>query len=222
MEGGLSVSGSVYRNDLDEEDDVDTLAVSGWLEWHALARLSLGLTADHAALHYRSDWGVFREIETSEVSKSLETSEVFAGRGPHGPGKVPEPEWLSKDRDDRMTEGSVYGTLYLLPMLQARLQLGVGHLDSSIDAETHDHKKAAMTLTFGPWREWTVLGSLEWRELDYDFGRNDTHRAADLRVSRPVEAVDVYFQLSGSDNDSDIDSEDYQRTVTQCGLSWSF
>ena len=222
MEGGLSVSGSVYRNDLDEEDDVDTLAVSGWLEWHALARLSLGLTGDHAALHYRSDWEVFREIETSEVSKAMETSEVSAGRGPHGPGGGPEPGFSSRDRDDRMTEGSVYGTLYLLPTLQARLQLGVGHLDSSIDAETHDHKKAAVTLTFGPWREWTAEGSLEWRELDYDFGRNDIYRAAGLQVSRPVGPVDVYFQLSGSDNDSDIDSEDYQRTVTQCGLSWSF
>ena len=222
VEGGLSLSGSIYRNDLDEDDDLDTLAVSGWIEWHVLARLSLGLTGDHAALHYRRPWEVFREIETSEVSKTLETSEVSGGRGPHGPGGGPEPRSLSRDRDDRMSEGSVYGRLYLLPTLQARLQLGVGHLGSSIDAETHDELKSAVSLIFGPWREWTAEGSLEWRELDYDLGRNDTYRAADFRVSRPLGAVDVYVQLSGSDNDSDIDSESYRRTVTQCGFSWSF
>lgn len=102
-----------------------------------------------------------------------------------------------------------------------------GEIFASYSPRSHHLALAAQRdLTGG----WSVDGELRYQRLDYAGtdayagvrrAREDTHRGADLRLQRRLgRHWRVYLEYRFGDNDSNIDSNDYQRNVGLVGVGW--
>lgn len=227
---GLFGEGAIYRDDLNPEDERDTLLAGAGLEWLAGAQLTLGLRGSAAWLDYRED--------ISEETPDLmpEQGQVPGGgphhgglnrgpAGPRGPVSLPGSVPLSghtTTREDRRYSTEAYAAIYISPTVQVDL-IGT-HVfgDSTIDAGSYDENRGGISLSWSPLPEWNLYGSLRVWDTDYDGGGDESGWSGTGGISYWWKSAEIYLRLFREENDSDLPEEDYERMVSQCGLRWYF
>lgn len=214
---GLFAEALAYRDDLVAEDEQDRYRVGGGLEWIADARLTLALRGSWAWADYLN--AVSRPGERM-VPPGMGMG--FQGGRPDPPGRE---ESFSRDDTIGMIEAGA--TLYPTPDIQADLWVRGGRVDSSAEFESYRENGISAWTQWMPGEAWRVFVAGSWARFDYDKSPGGTDRKDDLYtinlgIRRFIGDFEIFAQFNRTENDSPVDGEGFVKTVTQCGVAYSF
>ncbi len=242
LTGDLFCEGNIYRDELKPEDDFDGVSVGAGGSW---------LMSGQSELVFRQSfsWNDFRGKTTVSVPSGSGGDGGRGGQGgpgnsggpggpggseardgtgwQGGPGKPPKPRYFERNRDDVLSLTELSLVFYLGPSVTA-LFTGEHRINgSSVESESYDSNGLHFTVKWAPEKKWQCVLSLSGTKYDFDQdyrqrSRSDKVRAAGLQISRFIDAFEVYARVDLTDSDSNFERENYRRTVTQCGISWSF
>jgi len=130
-------------------------------------------------------------------------------------------------RDDNLYTIHLYDNLFLTPQLNGTAYAGFAWLDSSLDLESYRQWYMGGEMGWDFREQWQLSLNAAWAQLDYyqgvdPFDRTDMTFSTGLRVSRFIKPVELFCQSDWLKSNSDLHTEFYHQTVSQCGLSWSF
>ena len=121
--------------------------------------------------------------------------------------------------------------VYLSSELKGEAFLEYIRSDFSISYESYIEKGLGVSLIWTPIEAWEFTPSAYWKRFDYDdasdnswgnIRRQDIERGIGLNISHFFKTFEVFAKIDLTDNHSDFGTETYRRTITQCGINWSF
>lgn len=214
---GLFIQALAYRDELVEEDEQDRFLIGGRMEWLADARLSLTVRGSLARADYRN--------EVNLPGRRLPPY----GRGKGPSWGRPEPDGSNEtfSREDTIGTIEMGAALFPTPDLQAEFRVHHRRVDSSAVFESYRDNGVSAWVGWFPTESWELFASGAWARLDFDESPDETDRTDDLYslgmgIRRFWGDFEIYLELDRTENDSPVDGEDYAKTVTRCGLVYSF
>ena len=134
---------------------------------------------------------------------------------------------IENNRNESLSSTTARCMIYLLSDLKAEVSGEYVKSDFSVDQESYIEKGAAFSLIWTPDRVWEINPSIYVKRFDYNNApdgrkRDDTERGIGLNVSRFFKDFELFISINLTDNNSDSEPETYRRTITQCGMVWSF
>lgn len=208
----LAADGHIFRDDESPDDDRDEVALTATLDWNAGPRMTL------------SGWQTFGWADYKEP--------VVTGGGGNGDMGMDESpdrpmEKTVQGRNDRFWNTRLLATAFLTPRITSAIGVEAGRRDSSADTESYDEIGLSAALVWNPLRQWEASVNAAWQRLDYDraprnLDRSDDTATIGLELRRSWDALVIYARMEYTTNDSPLPDEDYTKTVSQCGFTWSF
>lgn len=207
-------SGSVYRDDLNTDDEGDDFKIGARIDWAASGRLTLGIEQMFNWFDYRN------RIEILDPPPPIQAN----GNG-QPPPPTPTVRYLS--RRDRHSYSVLRGTVYLSPDVQADLAVEYDDCSSSADEESYGAIGFMGGLLWTPHELWQIYGLCSWKRTDYDLNqpgdnRKDTITGASVTVSRFFENAEFYVKGAWTEDDAWQEFDSYTQRVGQCGIRYTF
>ncbi len=246
LAGELFCEASLYRDKLIPEDDFDGVSVGAGASWILSGQTEALLRQRFSWNDFRNKSTVYRWPAQSE-SGGMPLEPGFAGdysdsgfagdygdsglsgldSVPEGDMEPPQPYASEKSRDDCLSSTALSLVYYMSPSVTATFTAEYQTNSSSVKGESYDSTGGYFAFDWKPEQDWRCVLSLSAAKYDFDRddlgrSRSDNVRAAGLKISRFLDAFELYARIDVTDADSDFETEDYRQTVTQCGVSWSF
>jgi hypothetical protein len=238
MAGGRLIPGifgdiSAYRDKLNPADEKDGFTVGAKVDWIVSARLTLGIQQAWTYQNYDNPSNIYAHRDTSPQMRLRAAQapivQPFAPVVPYIPPTLLSPVFPEEEtqRNEWLRSTSIRGTLYFMSDLKGEVSVEYVRSDFSVYQESYAEKGASFSLIWTPNKSWEISPLIYVKQFDYNAApdgikRDDTERGIGLNISYFFKAFEVFVSMNLTDNNSELDTETYQRTVTQCGIIWSF
>lgn len=235
--GGLMFPGifaelSSYRDGLNPADEKDGVLVGGKLDWLASARITLGIQQVLSWQNYinSAEWYAHRD-NPSPLPRISAMLFQPPSSSPSLPMSISAPPAAENHRNEMLRATTLRCIVYLSSELRSEAFWEYIRSDFSIAPESYIEKGIGLSLVWTPIESWEITPSAYWKRFDYDnvsgdfpdnTERQDTEREIGLNISYFFKKVEVFAKIDIIDNHSDFGTESYRRTITQCGINWSF
>ncbi len=231
--GGLLVPGifaeiSGYRDKLNPADEKDGVTLGAKLDWLASARITLEIQQILSWQNYinSAEWYAHRD-NPSPAPIFRRSALLF----PSPSMPVYTLSGAENQRNEMLSATHLRGIFYLSSDLKSEAFLEYIHSDFSISYESYIEKGFGVSLIWTPIEAWEFTPSAYWKRFDYDnasdspwgnIKRQDNERGIGLNISYFFKKFEIFAKIDLTDNHSDFGTETYRRTITQCGINWSF
>lgn len=240
MAGGRLIPGifgdiSAYRDKLNPTDEKNGFTAGAKLDWIVSARLTLGIQQSWTYQDYANPSDIYAHRDTAPMMQQRSTR-ASAGPPFSPAGSSPMSSMMGNrfafsqvesNRNEWLSSTTIRGILYLKSDLKGEISAEYVKSDFSVYQESYAEKGAFFSLVWTPDKSWEISPLIYVKQFDYNTApdgikRDDTERGIGLNISYFFKAFEVFVSMNLTDNDSEIETETYQRTVTQCGIVWSF
>jgi len=239
MAGGRLIPGifgdlSAYRDKLNPTDEKNGFTAGVKLDWIASARLTLGIQQLWTYQDYDNPSDIYAHRDNLPQMQQRALRASAGPPFPRGgaplilfPGKSPAFSQVESNRNEWLSSTTIRGILYLMSDLKGEISAEYVKSDFSVYQESYAEKGAFFSLIWTPDKAWEISPLIYVKRFDYNTApdgikRDDTERGIGLNISYFFKAFEVFVSMNLTDNNSEIETETYQRTVTQCGIVWSF
>ncbi len=235
MMGGRLIPGlfgdlSAYRDKLNPTDEKNGFTAGAKLDWIASARLTLGIQQSWTYQDYTNPSDIYAH---REALPQMQQRALRASAGPPFSPPILFPgnrfvfSQVETNRNEWLSSTSIRGILYLMSELKGEISAEYVKSDFFVYQESYAEKGAFFSLVWTPDKAWEISPLIYVKQFDYNTApdgikRDDTERGIGLNISYFFKAFEVFVSMNLTDNNSEIETETYQRTVTQCGMVWSF
>ena len=217
---GIIFEGQLYRDDLVPSDEKDEYMIGGQIDWFASNLLNVSLYQTWTWISYK---------ESLIISES--NLPERPNRRNDQPMNMPFMNQLTQNRsvsqDDRLSSTGISGTLFFSSSFSLDLSFDYGSLDSSIKTESYKSLSSGISAQWRPIDPLVLEGFSNWYQYDYEDvpkinGRTDKNRVYGASIRYRFQDVDLFMKTSWYDNDSDLETENYERKTVQGGVVYSF
>lgn len=230
---GASLEGRILRDDFLPGDDRGSLFLRGELRFLATASATLGLVQEFGRDDYREAVEIGAEGGTNRPPFSRSGTLRAGGPPADRPGAGPADGSGNPgvrdvdDREDDIAATRLRAEFFPRPALRFDVEGVWTRLDSSIERESFDGIGLSAGAGWFP-EPWGFRLSFAGYRDDYDAelsgggSREDTTWILGAELRRSFGPVDGLAAVEWTGADSSADNQSYRRTVTRCGVSWSF
>lgn len=225
-----AITGLLYRDDLNQEDERDQTGLTLALSWIAHARWTLALEADISQAWYVTPVASVRRHGNCNGAgpgkAGCQGGSQGEGQGDRA-GESPC-RFQPADREDRIVNLKGIADYYPHPDIRFRVTIEYEDLCASVDKESYQRLGLGLS---GAWvwgQNWELRGELGWSRAVFDPIPGERRRKDDLwRMGAELgyyfnDRLALFLEYQWGENDSQWEEESYIQRISRCGLVWWF